>query len=66
MTKVITVKNIKIGGGNTVAVQSMTNAPPNDANRVIRQIKSLEAAGCDIVRIAVPDEDAAKSISKML
>jgi (E)-4-hydroxy-3-methylbut-2-enyl-diphosphate synthase len=65
MTKVITVKNIKIGGGNAVAVQSMTNAPPNDVNRVIRQIKSLEAAGCDIVRIAVPDEDAAKSISKI-
>jgi (E)-4-hydroxy-3-methylbut-2-enyl-diphosphate synthase len=65
MTKVITIKNIKIGGGNKVAVQSMTNAPPDDIPAVIRQIKALERAGCDIVRIAVPDAAAAKSIAEI-
>lgn len=65
MTKVIDIGGVKIGGGNAVAVQSMTNVPTSDIDRVIAQIKALESAGCDIVRFSVPDEESAKAIEKI-
>lgn len=65
MTKVIDIGGVKIGGGNAVAVQSMTNVPTSDIGRVIAQIKALESAGCDIVRFSVPDEESAKAIEKI-
>jgi len=54
-TRVINIGGIKIGGGNPVAIQSMTNTKTSDASATIEQIYSLEKAGCDIVRCAVPD-----------
>ena len=61
--KEITVGKVKIGGKNPVAIQSMTNADPQDIAAVVRQIRALEAAGCDIVRITVPTLEAADAIT---
>ena len=61
----ISVGNVKIGGGAPVSVQSMTITDTRDVKSTVEQIKSLENAGCDLVRIAVPDMDAAKSIGKI-
>ena len=55
----INAGGVLIGGGAPVSVQSMTNVPAHDFEGTARQVLALEAAGCDIVRIAVPDEDAA-------
>ncbi len=64
-TQVVNIGGVKIGGGNTIAVQSMTNVPTSDTGRVIAQIKSLQDAGCDIVRFSVPDEASAAAIDKI-
>lgn len=64
-TRVISVGSIKIGGDNPIAVQSMTTSNTRDPESTIRQILDLEAVGCDIVRIAVPDMTAAKAISQI-
>lgn len=63
--KVIKVGDILIGGRNRISIQSMTNTDTRDVEATIKQIKSLEKAGCDIVRVAVLDLEAAKSISKI-
>ncbi len=60
--RVITVGNVSIGGQHKIAIQSMTNTDTRDAGATLDQIKRLASAGCDIVRITVPDEDAAKTI----
>lgn len=62
-TRVIRVGNIKIGGGNPVIVQSMTKTDTRDIEATSGQIKRLSEAGCEIVRIAIPDDEAAKAIS---
>jgi len=54
-TKVIHVGNVKIGGGNPIIVQSMTNTKTMDVPATVAQIKQLEAAGCELVRVAVPN-----------
>lgn len=59
-TKTIHVGKVAIGGGNPVAVQSMTKTDTADVKSTVRQIKSLESSGCEIIRLAVPDMDAAK------
>ena len=64
-TKVVKIGKVKIGGSNPVAVQSMTNTDTCDVKATVRQIKELEKAGCEIVRVAVPDEKAAKAIKKI-
>lgn len=64
-TREVSVGNVKIGGGNPISVQSMTNTDTRDVKKTVEQIKRLEKAGCDIVRVAVVDMDAAKSISKI-
>lgn len=64
-TKVVKIGNIKIGGGNPVAVQSMANTDTRDVKSTIKQIKELEKAGCEIIRVAVPDEKAAKAIGEI-
>ncbi|MEK9156362.1 MAG: flavodoxin-dependent (E)-4-hydroxy-3-methylbut-2-enyl-diphosphate synthase [Patescibacteria group bacterium] len=64
-TKEIAIGQIRIGGRNPVAVQSMTNTDTRDTKSTIAQIKKLAAAGCEIVRVAVPDETAAKAIGKI-
>ena len=61
-TRQICVGDVKIGGGAPVAVQSMTNTRTQDAAATVAQILRLEQAGCEIVRVAVPDESAAASI----
>ncbi|MGC8842919.1 MAG: flavodoxin-dependent (E)-4-hydroxy-3-methylbut-2-enyl-diphosphate synthase, partial [bacterium] len=61
-TREVRIGNIRIGGGNPVAIQSMTRSPTGDVERVVEEIKRLEMAGCEIVRVAVPDEEAAEAI----
>lgn len=62
MKKQINVGGVLIGGGAPIAIQSMTNTPTHDVEATVAQIKALTTAGCDIVRLAVPDEAAAKAI----
>ena len=61
-TKTIDLGGVRIGGNAPVAVQSMTSSDTRDSNATVAQIKELEEAGCEIVRVAVPDEAAAKAI----
>jgi len=61
-TRQVKVGGVPIGGGAPVTVQSMTFTSTSDVDATIKQIKQLEAVGCDIVRVAVPDEDAAAAI----
>jgi (E)-4-hydroxy-3-methylbut-2-enyl-diphosphate synthase len=65
MTRQVMVGKVPIGGGAPVVVQSMTNTPTSDVNRTIAQISRLEAAGCEIVRVAVPDRDAAQALPEI-
>ena len=67
MKKTTNVKigNVVIGGGNRIAIQSMTTTVPSDTEKTIRQIIDLEQAGCDIVRVTVPTIDDAKFIDKI-
>jgi (E)-4-hydroxy-3-methylbut-2-enyl-diphosphate synthase len=64
-TRTITVGTVKIGWGAPVAVQSMCNTDTRDIPATLGQIKRLEEAGCELVRLAVPDEDAAKALGKI-
>lgn len=63
--KTISVGSVKIGGGNKISVQSMTNTDTRDVQKTVLQINELAAAGCDIVRVAVPDEEAAIAVGKI-
>ena len=58
-TKQINVGGVLIGGGAPIPVQSMCNTRTSDARATIDQILRLKDAGCEIIRLAVPDEDAA-------
>jgi (E)-4-hydroxy-3-methylbut-2-enyl-diphosphate synthase len=62
-TRRITLGNVPIGGGAPVTVQSMTNTPTQDVAATVAQIHRLAAAGCEIVRVAVPDEEAARAVA---
>ena len=62
-TKRIKVGGVAIGGGAPVSVQSMCCTKTQDVDATLRQISALAAACCDIVRLAVPDMDAARAIS---
>ena len=62
ITKPIFAGNVKIGGDAYITVQSMTKTDTRDVQATVRQIKELEDAGCDIIRCAVPDMEAAKAI----
>ena len=57
------IGSIGIGGKNPISIQSMTNTDTHDSEATYRQVKALEEAGCDIVRLAVSDIEAAKTIS---
>jgi (E)-4-hydroxy-3-methylbut-2-enyl-diphosphate synthase len=61
-TKQIKVGDVPIGGDAQIAVQSMTNTDTRDVTATVAQIHRLEAAGCDIIRVAVPDLEAAQAI----
>lgn len=64
-TKVITIGDRKIGGGNPIAIQSMTNTSTEDVTGSVEQIKRLEAAGCEIIRCTVPNLEAATAIREI-
>lgn len=64
-TKEIKIGDIRIGGSNKIAIQSMTNTDTSDSITTIEQIKALVSAGCDIVRITVPDIESAETIVKI-
>lgn len=64
-TREISIGNVRIGGNNKIAIQSMTNTDTKNSTATIEQIKRLASAGCDIVRITVPDEEAAKTIREI-
>ena len=64
-TKVIQIGDRKIGGGNPVAIQSMTNTKTEDVAATVAQIHALEEAGCDIIRCAVPTMQAAESLKEI-
>ena len=65
-TKQVMVGNVPIGGGAPVVIQSMTNTDTADMPATLRQINELSEAGCQLVRITVPDEAATLNYMKML
>jgi len=64
-TKVVSIGDKRIGGGNPILMQSMTNTRTEDVKATVEQIKHLEAAGCDIIRSTVQTEEAAKALAKI-
>ncbi len=64
-TRKVKIGNIFIGGGEDIAIQSMCNTKTSDTKSTIEQILKLEEAGCDIIRVAVPDEDSANAIKEI-
>lgn len=64
-SKELSIGKIKIGGNNKIAVQSMLNIPPENIEGNVLQAQELKNAGCDILRIAVPNSDALKTLSKI-
>lgn len=64
-TKEVQIGNVKIGAGNPVAIQSMTNTKTEDIAATIAQIQQLEHAGCEIIRCAVPTMEAAKALREI-
>lgn len=65
LTKEIAIGNIKIGGNNKIAIQSMTNTKTSDVKKTIAQINELFSNGCDIVRVSVLDEDDAYALKEI-
>lgn len=65
-SKKINIGDISIGGCSPITVQSMTNTDTRDINSTVEQIKQLEDAGCDIVRLAVPDMEAAEALKSIV
>jgi (E)-4-hydroxy-3-methylbut-2-enyl-diphosphate synthase len=64
-TRQISIGSVKVGGDAPVSIQSMTKTDTRDVRRTVSQIKRLERAGCEIVRLAVVDEEAARAIAKI-
>ena len=64
-TRTVQVGNLKLGGGNPVVIQSMCNTDTRDVAATVAQIHALEAAGCELVRVAVPDMKAADAIGEI-
>ena len=64
-TKKIHVGNVPIGGGSLISVQSMTKTDTRDTTATSRQIRRLTKAGCEIIRVAVPDREAAQALGKI-
>ena len=65
VSRQVKVGNVKIGGDAPIAIQSMLNAPADNFDKNLEQLKALEAAGCEIVRMAVPDMDAVKVLGRL-
>lgn len=64
-TEKIFVGTVPVGGGSPISVQSMTKTDTRDAQSTVKQIRALSKAGCEIIRIAVPDEEAAKALGEI-
>ena len=64
-THEVNIGGVRIGGGNPVAIQSMCNTRTSDTAATVAQIRALEAEGCEIIGVAVPDMAAAESIRKI-
>lgn len=64
-TRVVKIGDVLIGGDNPIAIQSMCNTKTSDVDATVKQILELEEAGCEIIRVAVPDMDAAEAISEI-
>lgn len=65
MTKVVKIGDRVIGGGNPILIQSMTNTKTEDVAATVAQIQALTAAGCDIIRCAVPTMEAAEALNEI-
>ncbi len=65
MRRVVNIGGVKIGGNNPIAVQSMTNTDTSDVDATVAQIERLQEAGCEIVRVAVPNADAARALPRI-
>ena len=66
LTRQIHIGPVAIGGGAPISVQSMTNTKTTDTEATVAQIRALQAAGCDIVRLAVPDMEAAHNLGNII
>lgn len=64
-TREVKIGNVSIGGHNPIAIQSMCNTDTRDVKSTVNQILALEKAGCEIVRVAVPDMEASESIKEI-
>ena len=64
-TRTIKLGNLLIGGNNPITIQSMTNTRTADVESTVAQIRELEKLGCEIIRVAVPDQESAKALSKI-
>jgi len=64
-TRQICIGSVKVGGGAPISVQSMTKTDTRDIGKTVRQIRLLEEAGCEIIRVAVVDEEAARAIAEI-
>ncbi|MDR1914278.1 MAG: flavodoxin-dependent (E)-4-hydroxy-3-methylbut-2-enyl-diphosphate synthase [Clostridiales bacterium] len=64
-SKEIRIGTVMIGGTNPIAIQSMTNTDTRDVESTTRQIHKLQDAGCEIIRVAIPDQEAAQAISEI-
>ena len=64
-TRVVRIGDRKIGGGNPILIQSMTNTKTEDVEATVAQILALEKAGCEIIRCTVPTEEAAGALSEI-
>lgn len=65
MTKQLMVGNVAVGGGAPVSIQSMCNTKTDDVAATVAQIHVLESAGCELVRVAIPDQAAAEAVDQI-
>ena len=65
-TRPVMVKNVQIGGQNKIVIQSMTNTKTKDVEATVMQIKTLAGNGCEVVRVAVLDEEDAMAIKEII
>lgn len=65
MKRCVNIGGVKVGGGNPVSIQSMTNTDTRNVSETVNQIKRLETAGCEIIRVAVPDMEAAAAVAQI-
>ena len=65
MTKQLFVGKVAVGGGAPVSIQSMCNTKTDDVAATVAQIRRLEAAGCEIIRVAIPDQAAAEAVDRI-